>query len=119
MHLNEIRRRVDALRRKLVLELAVVKLHRLVWEFAVKWGVALAGNQPVPEPHSLPRKVGATGVRVTSHMAATKYLEECQDKNTALDAQKLLYRLLPCAVFNDTSPTTLSSPCVLREERDA
>ena len=73
------------------------KLHRVAWEFAVKWGVALADNQPTPEPHSFPRKVGATGVRVTSHMSAVKYLEECREKNTAPDAQKLLYRLMPCA----------------------
>ena len=97
MHLNEIRRRIDALRSKLALELAVIELHRLAWEFAVKWGVALTSNEPVPEPHTFPRKVGATGVRVTSHMAAVKYLEECQSKNTAPDAQKLLYRLMPCA----------------------
>ena len=97
MGLNEIRRRVDALRRKLALELAVVKLHRLVWDFAVKWGVALAGGEPVPEPHTFPSKVGATGLRLTSHKVAVKYLEECQDKNTAPEAQKLLYRLMPCA----------------------
>ena len=97
MHLNEIRRRIDALRSKMALELAVIELHRVAWDFAVKWGVALARGQPVPEPHSFPRKVGATGVRVTSHMAATKYLEECHSKNTAPDARKLLYRLMPCA----------------------
>ena len=97
MNLNEIRRRIDALRRKLALELAVVKLHRLVCEFALKWGIALAGDRPVPEPHTFPSKVGATGVRLTSHMAAVKYLEECQDKKTAPEAQKLLYRLMPCA----------------------
>ena len=67
--MNEIRCRIDALRRKLALELAVVKLHRLVCEFALKWGIALAGDRPVSE------------------------------------AQKLLYRLLPCALFNETSPT--------------
>ena len=97
MHLNEIRRRIDALRRKLALELAVVKLHRLVCEFALKWGIALAGGQPEPEPHTFPSKVAATGVKLTSHMGAVKYLEECQDKKTAPEAQKLLYRLMPCA----------------------
>ncbi len=97
MHLNEIRRRIDALRSKLVLELAVIELHRLVCEFALKWGIALAGDQPVPEPHTFPSKVAATGVKLTSHMGAVKYLEECRNKNTAPEAQKLLYRLLPCA----------------------
>ena len=95
--MNEMRRRVDALRRKLALELAVIELHRVAWDFAVKWGVALTGGQPVPEPHTFPSKVGATGVRGASHMAALKYLEECRDKSAAPDAQKLLYRLMPCA----------------------
>ena len=81
MHLNEIRRRIDALRRKLALELAVIELHRLVCEFALKWGIALAGDQPVPEPHTFPSKVAATGVKLTSHMGAVKYLEECRTKN--------------------------------------
>ena len=88
MYLKDLRRRIDALRSKMALELAVIELHRLAWDFAVKWGIALEKNEPVPEPHSFPRKVGATGVRVTSHMAATKYLEECRDKKVAPEAQK-------------------------------
>ncbi len=95
--MNEIRRRIDALRSKLALELAIIELHRLACEFALKWGIALAGDQPVPEPHTFPSKVAATGIRLTSHTAAVKYLEECRNKNTAPEAQELLYRLMPCA----------------------
>ena len=95
--MNELRRRIDALRRNLALELAIVKLYRLAIDFIMKWNIAIANREPAPDPFTFPPLVGKTGIPLNSHMAAVKYLQKCRDERTEPEANKLLYRLLPCA----------------------
>ena len=79
MNNNEFRRRIDALRRNLALELAIIKLYRLAMDFILKWNIALSKREPVPDPYTFPPLVGKTGIWLNSHLAAVKYLERCRD----------------------------------------
>ena len=47
--LSQIRRRVDALKRKYATELTVVRLYPLAEEFSLLWTRAVADGQPTPE----------------------------------------------------------------------
>ena len=76
MNNSELRSRIDALRRNLALELAIVKLYRLAIDFIMKWNIAIANREPVPDPYTFPPLVGKTGIWLNSHMAAVKYLEK-------------------------------------------
>ena len=45
-----LRSRVNALRRRMALELAVVRLRRLAQEYCVQWTVAVSDGRAVPDP---------------------------------------------------------------------
>ena len=49
MSLSQIRNRINALRRKYALPLAVYRLRPLAEEFSQQWAVAEAGRKPTPE----------------------------------------------------------------------
>ena len=109
--LSSVRRRVDAIRRKLAVPLAILRLHRLANEFSLEWTVAIADRQPRPESHPFILRVAAAGFRLTTFMEVRKYLEGCRSQNTLPETYKLLRALLPCHIplvpaylFADLSP---------------
>ncbi len=57
MSLSHIRNRIEALERRLALPLAVVTLRPLVEEFCEQWHVAAVDRKPLPDSHSLARKI--------------------------------------------------------------
>ena len=95
--MNDLRRRVNALRRKMARAraLAVVRLRPLAQEFCAKWDQALSDSQPLPEPHSFVRRVAQAGFRLPNFMAAHRYLERCRRQNALPDCHELLRALLP------------------------
>ena len=93
--LSSLRRRVDALRRKLVVPLAILRLRRLASEFSLECTVARADRQPQPESHPFILRVVDAGFRLTTFMAVHKYLGSCRSQNTLPDSAKLLRALLP------------------------
>ena len=76
--MNDLRRRVNALRRKMARALAVVRLRPLAQDFCDQWDSALSGSRPLPEPHSFIRRVAQAGFRLPTFMAAHRYLERCR-----------------------------------------
>ena len=50
--LSSLRRRVDALRRKMAPYLAILRVRRLANEYSLQWTVAVADRQPPPDTHS-------------------------------------------------------------------
>ena len=93
--MNDLRRRVNALRRKMARALAVVRLRPLAQDFCDQWDSALSGSRPLPEPHSFVRLVAQAGFRLPTFMAAHRYLERCRRQNSLPDCHELLRSLLP------------------------
>ena len=95
--MNGLRARVNALRRKMALELAAVRLRRLADEFSIQWTVARANRQPPLESHPFILRVADAGFRLPSFMAVHKYLKGCRRQGAVPDGEKLLRSLLPCS----------------------
>ena len=93
--LRSLRRRVEALRRKLAIPLAILRLTRLAREFSRQWTVAVADRQSPPESHPFILRVADAGFRLTTFMSVHKYLERCRDQNTLPDSNKMVQSLLP------------------------
>ncbi len=73
--MKDIRRRVNALRRKMALALAVVRLRPLAQEFCAQWDRALSDSRRLPQSHPFIRRVAQAGFRLPTFMAAHRYLE--------------------------------------------
>ena len=93
--MNDLRRRVNALRRKMARALAVVRLRPLAQEFCAQWDRALSDSRPLPEAHSFIRRVAQAGFRLPTFMAAHRYLERCRHQNALPGCHELLRALLP------------------------
>ena len=90
-----LRSRVNALRRKMALELAVVRLRRLAQEYCVQWTVALADRRAAPESHAFVRRVVDAGFRLPTFMAVHNYLNGCRSRSAIPECDGLLRSLLP------------------------
>ena len=95
--LSSLKARVRALRRKLAPQLALLRLRRLAEEHCLQSSVAQADRQPPPESHAFILRVAAAGFRLSTFMAAHKYLERCRDNNSLPDRENLVRALIPWA----------------------
>ena len=59
--------------------------------------MARAAHKPVPEPHSIARRVASRGFRHLDFMALHKYVQCCRDENTLPDPHGIIRNLLPRA----------------------
>ena len=90
-----LRHRVNALRRRMALELAVLRLGRLAQEHSIQCTVSLSARQPAPGPHAFISRVVQAGFRLPTFMAAHNYLDRCRRQDTLPDCDQLLRSLLP------------------------
>lgn len=95
--LSEIRRQVDALRRRLAPELAFLRLRKLAEEFCCQWDTAVTNHQPPPDPHPFILRVANAGFRLNTFMALHKYLDRCRDRNSNPQSRDIVSNLLPWA----------------------
>ena len=95
--MKDLRNRVNALRRKMALPLAVVRLRPVAEEFCLQWTAALACGQPAPQSHPLIGRVVGQGFRLPTFLALHNYLDRCRSRNTLPDCDELLRSLLPWA----------------------
>ena len=93
--MKELRRRVDALRRKMAVPLAVVRLCPVAEEMCQQWEEAAAQNKPAPEPLRFIRKVRETGLRLPTFMALHRYIDNCREKNRIPQPYEIIRALLP------------------------
>ena len=80
--MGELRSRIRALQKKMALELAIVRLRRLVKEFRLQWFVALTDRKPLPQPRSFGFRVVKAGFRLPTFMGVNRYLEKCRRKRS-------------------------------------
>ena len=93
--LSQIRRRVDALKRKYAAELTVIKLYPLAEDFCLLWTCAVADGNPVPDTHAFIRTIARNGVRLDTFTLLVPYLERCRNEEREPDSFGIISILLP------------------------
>ena len=93
--LSQLRRRIDALKRKYARELAVVRLRPLAQEFTLSWACAVYQRRPAPNPQPFIRRVVQHGFRLPTFMALHNYLERCRSEGIIPDSCGIIAILLP------------------------
>ena len=97
MSLSHIRNRIEALERRLALPLAVVTLRPLVEEFCEQWHVAAVDSKPLPDSHSLARKISEKGLFLDTITFLHKHIGRHCEKREEPDPQGIAQVLLPSA----------------------
>ena len=92
MTLSQLRRRVNALKRKLVLELAIIRLRRIAEAVADDWDL----DEP-PEPHDVIQRVAKAGFRLTTFMRLQHYLKDTRSREEIPEPRQIVINLLPWA----------------------
>ena len=93
--LSQIRRRVDALKRKLAVPLAVLRLRRLSDDFIDQWRFATGERLPLPETHTFILRIARSGFRFNTFTSLHLYLERCRSQGEIPDDLAIISRLLP------------------------
>ena len=97
--LSQLRRRVDALKRKYARELAVVRLRRLAEEHSLQWTYATYQGRPLPQPQPFLRRIAKSGYRLKTFVALDIYLEHCREEGKIPDSLGIIPKLLPQIPF--------------------
>ncbi len=93
--LSQIRRRVDALKRKYATELTVVRLYPLAEEFSLLWACAVADGQPTPETQPFVLAIARSGLRLNTFTLLHHYLERCRNEEREPDSLSIISILMP------------------------
>ena len=92
MTLAQIRRRVNALKRKFALELAIIRLRRIAESVADNWDL----DEP-PEPHDVIQRVAKAGFRLNTFMRLQHYLKDTRSQGDVPEPRQIVTSLLPWA----------------------
>ena len=95
MSLARLRREVDAIQRRLVHELRVVRARRVVMEYCDLWADLISRKKLPPDPFRLLRNLSRrTGDR-GNFLRAEDYLNQCRERRHLPYPDGILFRLLP------------------------
>ena len=97
--LSQLRRSIDALKRKYAKELAVVRLRRLAEEHSLQWTYATYQGRPLPQPQPFIRRIAKSGYRLKTFVALDIYLERCREEGKIPDSLGIISKLLPQVPF--------------------
>ena len=92
MTIAQIRRRINALKRKFARELAIVKLRRLATAVSDDWDP----SDP-PEPPQVIKRVADAGFRLFTFMRLHRYLDETRRRGEVPYPNAIVLSLLPWA----------------------
>ena len=92
MTLSEIRRRIDALKRRFARELVIIKLRRIAEAVADDW----TPSDP-PEPSDVIRRIVNGGFRLPTFARLSRYLKDTRRQGEVPDAESIVLNLLPWA----------------------
>ena len=94
--LNGIRSRVNALRRKFALELAIIKLCRLAEDFISRWHIAIVRSQEPPDTHTFILHVGSNNnVRSNFFMRFKHYIDRCIKEGRHPQGPDIVHAIIP------------------------
>ena len=92
MTISQIRRRIDALKRKFARELAIVKLRRIAESVADDWDP----DHP-PEPADVIQRVVKAGFRLNTFTRLSRYLKDTRRAGEVPYPNTMVLELLPWA----------------------
>ena len=92
MTISEIRRRVNALKRKFARELAIIKLRRVAEAVADDWNP----DQP-PEPADVIQRIVRAGFRLPTFIRLRRYLDDVRREGEVPYPNTMVLDLLPWA----------------------
>ena len=92
MTISQLRRRIDALKRKFARELAIIKLRRIANAVADDW----TPDQP-PEPSDVIQRVVKAGFRLNTFARLRGYLDDARRKGEVPYPNTIVLNLLPWA----------------------
>ncbi len=92
MTISQLRRRIDALKRRFARELAIVKLRPIAESVADDWDI----DQP-PEPGDVIQRVVKAGFRLNTFTRLSIYLKDMRRQGDVPDPYIIVCRLLPYA----------------------
>ena len=90
MTISEIRRRIDALKRRFARELAIIKLRRIAEAVAHDW----TPDDP-PEPSAVIQRIVKAGFRLPTFVRLRRCLDDARRKGEVPDAESTVLALLP------------------------
>ena len=90
MTLSEIRRAIDALKRKFATELTIIKLRRIAEAVADDWDP----SQP-PEPHDVIQRFVKAGCRLPTFANLSRYLNKIRRQGDVPEPCDMVVNLLP------------------------
>ena len=90
MTLSEIRRAIDALKRRFATELAIIKLRRIAQAVSNDWDP----DQP-PEPHDVIQRFVKAGCRLPTFANLSRYLNNIRRQGDVPEPCDMVVNLLP------------------------
>ena len=95
MSLSQLRSQVNAIKRKLVRELRVVRARRAVEDYCDLWKDLVARKMLPPDPFRLLRNLFKHTRQPGDFVAADGYLNQCRERRHLPHPDAILRRLLP------------------------
>ena len=95
MSLSQVRREVNAIKRKLVRELRVVRARRAVEDYCGLWASLVARKKLPPDPFRLLLSLRKHTKNPGDFARAEDYLNQCYDRRHLPYPDAILFRLLP------------------------
>ena len=92
MTLSQIRRRVNALKRRFAPELAIIKLRRIAEAVSDEWDP----SEP-PKPADVIERVAKAGFRLPTFMSLRRYLDDTIRQGAVPESESIVLNLLPWA----------------------
>ena len=92
MTISQIRRRVDALKRRFARELAIIKLRRLAEAVSDDWDP----DHP-PEPAHVIARIAKAGFRLPTFARLSRYLKDTRRQGDVPESEAIVLNLLPWA----------------------
>ena len=93
--LSQIRREIEALKRKYARQIAAAVLKPVAGKIVNLWDIATAKKQPKPNPMLCVRKVVDAGFRLHTFNALHSYIEDLRTYGGSPDADEIINKLLP------------------------
>ena len=98
MTLTQIRTRLNHLKRKFALPLAVLRLRIQAEKLALEWSIAQANHRPIPQPHALVSQIARDSrLPRPAHRALLHHFERLQREKTTPSPLDIVHHLLPQA----------------------
>ena len=93
--ISQIRRRIDALKRKYAADLTIIRLRPLAEEYCLLWTEALSEGSNPPDSYAFIRHIARQGFRLNTFTALHLYLERCREGGSNPNTIGIVASLLP------------------------